>query len=155
VIHYFGKEIIDFVAGEATNEVKDLALTYLEMTVISYPAAAIALIGSGALRGAGNTKIPLLINGGMNILNIIISSVLIYGVFSWMGWGSSGPGWANHFTLYRRGGHYWGADGGDHPSLRLTLKSYFRPFNFAIIWEVWGLVFPPALNRCCLTAGSC
>ena len=34
VIHYFGKEIIDFVAGEATNEVKDLALTYLEMTVL-------------------------------------------------------------------------------------------------------------------------
>jgi Na+-driven multidrug efflux pump len=93
VIHYFGKEIIDFVAGEATNEVKDLALTYLEMTVISYPAAAIALIGSGALRGAGNTKIPLLINGGMNILNIIISSVLIYGVFSWTGWGSSAPDW--------------------------------------------------------------
>ena len=51
MIHYFGKEIIDFVAGEATNEVKDLALTYLEMTVLSYPAAAIALIGSGALRG--------------------------------------------------------------------------------------------------------
>ncbi len=28
VIHYYGKEIIDFVAGEATSEVKDLALTY-------------------------------------------------------------------------------------------------------------------------------
>jgi Na+-driven multidrug efflux pump len=38
------------------DEVKDLALTYLELTVLSYPAAAIALIGSGALRGAGNTK---------------------------------------------------------------------------------------------------
>ena len=68
---------------------KDLALTYPEMTVLSYPAAAIALIGSGALRGAGNTKIPLLINGGMNILNIIISSVLIYGVFSGRGWALS------------------------------------------------------------------
>ena len=51
------------------------------------PAAAIALIGSGALRGAGTTKIPLLINGGMNILNILISSVLIYGIFSWPGLG--------------------------------------------------------------------
>ncbi|MGU0056746.1 MATE family efflux transporter [Enterobacter hormaechei] len=56
VIHYYGKEIIDFVAGEATSEVKDLALTYLEMTVLSYPAAAIALIGSGALGGAGIPK---------------------------------------------------------------------------------------------------
>ena len=78
VIHAFGQEIIDFVAGDATAQVKDLALTYLELTALSYPAAAIALIGSGALRGAGTTKIPLLINGGMNILNILISSVLIY-----------------------------------------------------------------------------
>jgi hypothetical protein len=40
---------------------------------------------------AGNTKI-LLINGGMNILNIIISSVLIYGVFSWDGFVGAGLG---------------------------------------------------------------
>lgn len=86
VIHYFGQQIIDVVAGEATPDVKALALTYLELTVLSYPAAAIALIGSGALRGAGNTKIPLLINGGMNILNIIISSILIYGSFPGKVW---------------------------------------------------------------------
>lgn len=49
-------EIIDFVAGDATAQVKDLALTYLELTALSYPAAAIALIGSGALRGAGTAK---------------------------------------------------------------------------------------------------
>lgn len=85
-------EIIDFVAGDATARVKGLALTYLELTALSYPAAAIALIGSGALRGAGTTKIPLLINGGMNILNILISSVLIYGIFSGRGWGLSAPG---------------------------------------------------------------
>lgn len=93
VIHYFGSEIINIVAGEATPEVKGLALTYLELTVLSYPAAAIALIGSGALRGAGNTKIPLMINGGMNILNIIISSILIYGAFSWQGWVLPARGW--------------------------------------------------------------
>ncbi len=90
VIHAFGQEIINFVAGDATPQVKDPALTYLELTVLSYPAAAIALIGSG-LRGAGTTKIPLLINGGMNILNILISSVLIYGLFSGRGWALSAP----------------------------------------------------------------
>lgn len=115
VIHYYGKEIIDIVAGEATSEVKDLALTYLEMTVLSYPAAAIALIGSGALRGAGNTKIPLLINGGMNILNIIISSVLIYGVFFLGGAGLCRRGFRpDHFPLYWCGGDNWRTDGGNY-----------------------------------------
>lgn len=92
LIHHFGEQIIDFVAGDATTEVKALALTYLELTVLSYPAVAITLIGSGALRGAGNTKIPLLINGSLNILNIIISGILIYGLFSWPGLGFVGAG---------------------------------------------------------------
>ena len=59
VIHYFGSEIINIVAGEATPEVKGLALTYLELTVLSYPAAAIALIGSGALRGGREYENPV------------------------------------------------------------------------------------------------
>lgn len=93
LIHHFGEQIIDFVAGDATTEVKALALTYLELTVLSYPAAAITLIGSGALRGAGNTKIPLLINGSLNILNIIISGILIYGLSPGRDWDLSGLGW--------------------------------------------------------------
>lgn len=155
VIHYFGKEIIDIVAGEATNEVKGLALTYLEMTVQSYPAAAIALIGSGALRGAGNTKIPLLINGGMNILNIIISSILIYGAFSWEGLGFVGAGLG--LTISR----YIGAIAiivvlmvGFNPALRISLKSYFRPFNFAIIWEVMGIGVPASIESVLFNGGK-
>ena len=155
VIHYFGREIIDFVAGEATNEVKDLALTYLEMTVLSYPAAAIALIGSGALRGAGNTKIPLLINGGMNILNIIISSVLIYGVFSWDGLGFVGAGLGLTISRYIGAAAILGVlMAGITPSLRLTLKSYFRPFNFAIIWEVMGIGIPASIESVLFNGGK-
>lgn len=109
-IHAFGREIINFVAGDASAQVKAMALTYLELTVLSYPAAAIALIGSGALRGAGNTKIPLLINGGMNILNIIISSILIYGIFFTAGSGvCRRRSRADHRPLYWRRGDSLGA----------------------------------------------
>ncbi len=155
VIHLFGREIIEVVAGAATPHVKELALTYLELTVLSYPAAAIALIGSGALRGAGNTKIPLLINGGMNILNIIISSILIYGVFSWDGLGFVGAGLG--LTISR----YIGAVAivavlavGFNPALRITLKSYFRPLNFAIIWEVMGIGIPASIESVLFNGGK-
>ncbi|TDN55599.1 EmmdR/YeeO family multidrug/toxin efflux MATE transporter [Scandinavium goeteborgense] len=155
VIHMFGREIIEVVAGAATPHVKELALTYLELTVLSYPAAAIALIGSGALRGAGNTKIPLLINGGMNILNIIISSVLIYGAFSWQGMGFMGAGLG--LTISR----YIGAIGivavlavGFNPALRIPLKSYFKPLNFAIIWEVMGIGIPASIESVLFNSGK-
>jgi putative MATE family efflux protein len=154
VIHYFGKEIIDFVAGEATNEVKDLALTYLEMTVLSYPAAAIALIGSGALRGAGNTKIPLLINGGMNILNIIISSVLIYGVFSWEGLGFVGAGLGLTISRYIGAAAIIGVLMAGITLAAPHAESYFRPFNFAIIWEVMGIGIPASIESVLFNGGK-
>ncbi|KNC93346.1 EmmdR/YeeO family multidrug/toxin efflux MATE transporter [Trabulsiella odontotermitis] len=154
VIHAYGKEIIDVIAGAATEPVKALALTYLELTVISYPAAAIALIGSGALRGAGNTKIPLLINGGMNILNIIISSGLIYGFMSWQGLGFVGAGLG--LTISR----YIGAIAivlvliKGVKSLRIPLRSYFRPLNFGIIWEVMGIGIPASIESVLFNGGK-
>jgi len=155
VIHYFGEQIIDVVAGEASREVKLLALNYLQLTVWSYPAAAITLIGSGALRGAGNTKIPLLINGGMNILNIIISSVLIYGVFSWDGLGFTGAGLG--LTLSR----YIGALGiiyvlmiGFNPALRITLRSYFTRLDMAILREVLGIGVPASVESVLFNGGK-
>jgi Na+-driven multidrug efflux pump len=153
VIHYFGKEIIDFVAGEATNEVKDLALTYLEMTVISYPAAAIALIGS-ALRGAGNTKIPLLINGGMNILNIIISSVLIYGVFSWDGLGFVGAGLGLTISRYIGAAAIIGVLMAGITLAAPHAEKLFPPFNFAIIWEVMGIGIPASIESVLFNGGK-
>ncbi|WLI78955.1 EmmdR/YeeO family multidrug/toxin efflux MATE transporter [Kosakonia sp. H02] len=155
VIHYFGTEIINFIAGAATQEVKDLALIYLELTVLSYPAAAIALIGSGALRGAGNTKIPLLINGGMNILNIIISSVLIYGLFGWKGMGFAGAGLG--LTISRYIGAVaivWVLMIGFNPALKIPLKSYVEKLNFGIIWEVMGIGIPASIESVLFNGGK-
>lgn len=156
VIHLAGEHIIDIIAGEATESVKQLSLTYLQLTVWSYPAAAITLIGSGALRGAGNTKIPLLINGGMNILNIAISSVLIYGVLDW--WGGLGfIGAGLGLTLSR----YVGAIAiivvlmiGFNPSLRITLRSYFTPLNPGILREVLGIGIPASVESVLFNGGK-
>lgn len=154
-IHFAGEQIIDVIAGEAAPEVKALALSYLQTTVWSYPAAAIALIGSGALRGAGNTKIPLLINGGMNILNILISSTLIYGLLGWQGLGFVGAGLG--LTISR----YIGAIGiiyvlaiGINPALRISLKSYLTPLNSSILREVLGIGIPASIESVLFNGGK-
>lgn len=154
VIHIAGAHIVDVIAGAANPQVKLLALSYLELTAWSYPAAAIALIGSGALRGAGNTRIPLLVNGGMNILNIIISSILIYGAFSWPGLGFIGAGLG--LTISR----YIGALAilfvlvKGYKSLRISLRSYFRPLNISILWEVLGIGIPASVESVLFSGGK-
>ncbi|RWR02243.1 hypothetical protein ED28_09260 [[Pantoea] beijingensis] len=155
VIALSGEAIIDVIAGSAAPEVKALALTYLRISVWSYPAAAIALIGCGALRGAGNTKIPMLINGGMNIVNIVISGALIYGCFSWSGLGFIGAGIG--LTISR----YLGAIAviyvlaiGFNPRLKITLKSYFKPMNGAILMEVLGIGLPASIESVLFNGGK-
>ena len=106
-------------------------------------------------RGAGTTKIPLLINGGMNILNIIISSILIYGIFSWPGMGFVGAGLG--LTIARYIGAVatiWVLMIGFNPALRISLKSYFKPFNFAIIWEVMGIGIPASIESVLFNGGK-
>lgn len=154
-IEFIGPQIIDLIAGEAEPEVKALALSYLQTTAWSYPAAAIALIGCGALRGAGNTKIPMLINGGMNILNIAISSVLIYGCFSWHGLGFVGAGLG--LTISR----YIGAAAviyvlviGFVPALKISLKSYFTRLNINILREVLGIGVPASIESVLFNGGK-
>jgi len=154
-IEFAGPQIIDLIAGEAEPQVKALALSYLQTTAWSYPAAAIALIGCGALRGAGNTKIPMLINGGMNILNIIISSILIYGCFSWHGLGFVGAGLG--LTISR----YIGAAAviyvlviGFVPALKISLKSYFTRLNMSILREVLGIGIPASIESVLFNGGK-
>ncbi len=154
-IEFIGPQIIDLIAGKAEPQVKALALSYLQTTAWSYPAAAIALIGCGALRGAGNTKIPMLINGGMNILNIVISSVLIYGCFSWHGLGFVGAGLG--LTISR----YIGAAAviyvlviGFVPALKISLKSYFTRLNLNILREVLGIGVPASIESVLFNGGK-
>ncbi|WP_101506407.1 EmmdR/YeeO family multidrug/toxin efflux MATE transporter [Erwinia sp. B116] len=154
-IEFIGPQIIDLIAGAAEPEVKMMALSYLQISAWSYPAAAIALIGCGALRGAGNTKIPMLINGGMNILNIAISSVLIYGCFSWDGLGFIGAGLG--LTISR----YIGAAAviyvlmiGFVPVLKISLKSYFSRLDIGILREVLGIGVPASIESVLFNGGK-
>lgn len=121
-------------------EVKVLVLIYLELMVLSYLVVVIIFIGSGVLCGVGNMKILLLINGSLNIFNIIISGILIYGLFFWLGLGFVGVGLGLIIFCYIGVVVIlWVLVIGFNFVLRILLKSYFKLLNFSIIWEVMGI----------------
>ncbi|NIK98913.1 EmmdR/YeeO family multidrug/toxin efflux MATE transporter [Yersinia aleksiciae] len=155
LVHFAGEAIINLMAHQADPAVKAMALTYLNLTVWNYPAMAITLVGCGALRGAGNTRLPMFINIAMNILNIIISSLLIYGLFSWQGLGFIGAGIG--ITLSR----YIGAlvvvlvlIFGANNTLRIPFKAYFLPFTSAIMFEVLSIGIPASVESVMFSIGK-
>ncbi|WP_413725879.1 EmmdR/YeeO family multidrug/toxin efflux MATE transporter [Sodalis sp. RH16] len=155
LIEFTGPWIIDLIANQADPMVKTLALSYLRVTVWSYPAAAIALIGCGALRGAGNTKLPMVINIGMNIINIVISSVLIYGSFSWHGLGFVGAGLGLTISRYIGAAMVLMVLRSElNHALRLPLKSYFTTLNPAVLLDVLSIGLPASIESVLFNGGK-
>lgn len=76
----FSSSILNLFFGRAEKEVLILGLSYFSITLINLPFFVIDIIVSGAMRGAGDTKTPMVITGIVNIINIILNTVLVFGV---------------------------------------------------------------------------
>jgi putative MATE family efflux protein len=72
--------LISSFYGSATELVKSNASIYLQFTLLTYPFIAIQQISNGILRGSGDSKTPMYITMFMNIINVILGYILIYGI---------------------------------------------------------------------------
>jgi len=81
VVLWFTKQIlIQAIYSTAEPVVLENALLYFNITVLTYPLICLSTIANGVLRGAGDTRTPMKINIMINIINIILSYTLIYGI---------------------------------------------------------------------------
>ncbi|MEN8112915.1 MAG: MATE family efflux transporter [Actinomycetota bacterium] len=86
-----------FVSGEyllrafgAQPDVLEGATTYLQIRSLGVPALLVVLVGHGAFRGYQDTRTPLLVTLGLNVVNLVLDPLLIFG----LGWGIAGAAWA-------------------------------------------------------------
>jgi len=76
-----------WVAGlQAPAEVVDEALVYLRIRALAAPAVLMIIAANGAFRGYQDTVTPLRVTVGLNIVNLVLDPVLIFG----LGWGVAG-----------------------------------------------------------------
>jgi MATE family multidrug resistance protein len=65
----------------ANPQVTQLGADFLRILGYAFVPTAISMVGMASLRGAGDTKTPLYIMIGVNIINVVISYLLIGGAF--------------------------------------------------------------------------
>ena len=75
----FREPILRLVFGQLEADVMDSAMTYFLLTAISYPLLAIYNAGAALFRAMGNSKVSMLASLLMNIVNIGLNAILIYG----------------------------------------------------------------------------
>ncbi|MEZ5942133.1 MAG: MATE family efflux transporter [Planctomycetaceae bacterium] len=67
-----------------------IAVRYLKIDAIGLMFASVTLVASAALRGCGDMRTPMVILGIINVLNIIMSSAMVYGWGPLEPWGVDG-----------------------------------------------------------------
>ncbi len=75
------------------GETAALAVTYLRIDAMGYIGASMSFALAACLRGAGDTRTPLNVLGVVNVLNLILSWILTFGIGSWPGLGVAGIAW--------------------------------------------------------------
>ena len=65
---------------QAPADVIGPATGYLQIVALTFALSALMFIGSAALRGAGDTRTPMLVMLGVNVINIGVAYVAIYGM---------------------------------------------------------------------------
>ena len=74
----------------ATGDLYEPALAYLRIRALAGPAVLIVMAGHGIFRGIQDTRTPLWITLGLNLVNLVLDPILIF----WVGWGLEGAAWA-------------------------------------------------------------
>lgn len=80
ILWIFKIPLINLLYGSAEELVKYDAELYIKITLFTYPFIALEQISNGILRGCGDTKTPMYITMFMNVTNIILGYILIYGI---------------------------------------------------------------------------
>jgi putative MATE family efflux protein len=62
-----------------TGATYDIAVQYLRIDAAALVFTSLTLVGGAALRGAGDTRTPMIILGAVNILNVPLSASLVFG----------------------------------------------------------------------------
>lgn len=70
----------------ATGELLEPALAYLRIRAFAGPAVLLITAGHGAFRGYQDTRTPMYVTIGLNLVNLVLDPILIFG----LGWGLTG-----------------------------------------------------------------
>lgn len=128
------------------QEIMESSVTYLRMVALGLPFMAIMLVVAGTLQGTGNARTPMFIALFMNVINIGLSFVFIFGKLGLPAMGVRGAALATaiaQFSGAMLGLYVLFSKGGILSSLRN--KKLFK-IDMKQIGEVYRVGMPTALE---------
>ncbi len=89
LIGLFFSDALIRVMGASEN-VTEIGGSFLRVISVGSVVMGAMFIGSGTLRGAGDTRTPMMITGLVNLINIVLAYLLVFGNFGFPQLGTTG-----------------------------------------------------------------
>ena len=86
----FARQSLVLMGAEAATA--DIGSNYLICQALALPWMSLLMVGSAAMRGAGDTRTPMLVMTGMNVVNLVLSLLLVQGLGPFPTLGVAGAG---------------------------------------------------------------
>lgn len=78
VLFVFGDTFLELLGAE--GEVLVMATEYLDVRLLAMPAVLSVMVGHGVFRGYQDTRTPLAVTLGVNVINLVLDPILIFGL---------------------------------------------------------------------------
>ncbi len=121
----------------ADPEVVPYGATYLQILLISCLTGLPMMVSNGMLRGTGDTFRPMVITGMMNVVNIVVSIMLAFGI------------WAPKLGFY---GVAWGTVVARTVGIFFSLALLIGPRGLHLQWQHFWPIQKKVLGRICYLA---
>ncbi len=76
----FSRSLLGLFFGGVDPEVGAIGLRYFRLVMLGTPFFVVDLVVAGAVRGTGDTRTPMLVTLAANVVNIVLSYTLIFGL---------------------------------------------------------------------------
>lgn len=147
----FAKNVLQVMGAE--ERVITFALPYFKLVAVPSVFLALMLVLSSALRGAGDTRTPMKVTLLINIINVVLDYVLIFGLFNFNGLGIVGAGLATTIARIIGVVLLLGYIIKKKDPLVLSIKRFLR-INFTMIKKVIMIGYPATIERLLMRMGQ-
>jgi putative MATE family efflux protein len=134
----------------ATGESLAQGVLYLRIICIVFPVSSMIFVGGACLRGAGDTRTPLLVMGVVNVFNIVVAWVLVEGIGPFPTLGVEGAAYGSALARFLGGLIVFVLLLKGRSGLRLR----WRGLDREVMWRILRIGLPASLDQLIFRIGS-
>ncbi len=144
--------IITFMKAEAP--VRVIGMQYVRAMMPGMVLFFVFTIATGALRGAGDTKTPMLINLGLNVIHVFTNYLFIFGNWGFPKMGAAGAGLSTSLSRTLGGIAILVVLMSGRGRLKVDVKRVLTKFDLKLFGRILNIGVPAMLERTLTSSGQ-